>query len=106
MSAPNIEDIIDSNPPTIPPLAVTSNYGLHNAGAVAGAVAGHHPNLERTPSIKIINLCTELKSYDEHDDGNCVTNIVSGFNTKLLFKKLTRSSDLFDVDINIDELCK
>jgi len=102
MSAPNIEDIMDSNLTTLPPLTVTTNIGLHNAGAVAG----HHPNLERNPSIKIINLCAALKSYDEHDDGNYVTNVVSGFNTKLLFKKLTRSSDLFDVDINIYELCK
>ena len=82
MNAPNIEDIMDSNQPTIPPLAVTTNDGLHNAGEVAGL----QPNLERTPSIKIINLCAELKSYDEHDDGNYVTNVVSGFNTKLLFK--------------------
>ena len=102
MSAPNIKDIVNSNQPTIPPLAVTTNYGLHNSGEMTG----HHPNLERTPSIKIINLCSELKSYEEHDDGNYVTNVVSGFNTTLLFKKLTQSSDLFDVDIDIDELCK
>ena len=99
MSAPNVDDIMNSNPPTIPPLAVTN---LHNSGEVPG----HPPNLERTASIKIINLCSELKSYDVHDDGNYVTNVVSGFNTTLLFKKLTRSSDLFDVDIDIDELCK
>ena len=99
MSAPNVDDIMNSNPPTIPPLAVTN---LHNSGEVPG----HPPNLDRTASIKIINLCSELKSYDVHDDGNYVTNVVSGFNTTLLFKKLTRSSDLFDVDIDIDELCK
>ena len=97
MINPIIEDTMDSNQPKTPPLAVTTNLssnlqhpldgldnsdGLHNASEVSGL----HPNPARTPSIKIINLCAELKSYDEHDDGNYVTNVVSGFNTKLLFK--------------------
>ena len=69
-------------------------------------MAGLQTKNAGTTSVKIIDLCAELKSYDEHDDGKSITNIVSGFNTQLLFKKLTRSSDLFDVDIDIDELCK
>jgi len=117
MNTTNIDNTMDAIQTKIPPCALTTNIsnnlphtldGLDNADTLdnAGQVAGLQTNSASTTSVKIIDLCAELKSYDEHDDGNSLTNIVSGFNTQLLFKKLTRSSDLFDVDIDIDELCK
>jgi len=111
MNTPNIDDAMDAMHTNILPCVLATNVPnslphildeLDNADQIPCL----RPNYASTTAPKVIDLCTELKSYDEHDNGKSITNVVSGFNTQQLFKKLTRSSNLFDVDIDIDELCK